>query len=136
MKGIEISDAAVQNEQAGNALEKAENSRKSRRVLDGPTELYRHFDADGYLLYVGISLTTIGRLANHRNVAPWFRDIVRIDIQRFATRHEALDAEFRAIRDELPLHNREFSRRAEMEAELEEACAAMTADDWAALHAN
>lgn len=32
----------------------------------GETELYRHFAADGCLLYVGISLSAVARLTQHR----------------------------------------------------------------------
>src|SRR5438067_656371 len=35
-----------------------------------PTQLYRHFDADGTLLYVGISLSALQRLRGHR-AAEW-----------------------------------------------------------------
>jgi hypothetical protein len=69
-----------------------------------PTALYRHFDSDGRLLYVGISLSAIIRLAEHR-ASPWFDDIARVEIERHPTRKAALAAERKAIRDERPLHN-------------------------------
>jgi len=67
--------------------------------------LYRHFDATGRLLYVGISLSAIARLAEHRREAHWFNDIRRVDIQVFDTLREAAMAERIAIRNEHPLHN-------------------------------
>jgi hypothetical protein len=66
-----------------------------------PTTLYRHFDGDGRLLYVGISLNAIIRLAAHR-ASPWFDEIARVEIERFPSREVALAAERAAIRDEKP----------------------------------
>ena len=69
-----------------------------------PTALYRHFDSDGRLLYVGISLSAIIRLAEHR-ASPWFDDIAHVEIEHRSTRKAALAAERAAIRNEKPLHN-------------------------------
>jgi hypothetical protein len=70
------------------------------------TALYRHWDADGELLYVGISLSAVGRLAQHRASAPWFVDIANVTIEWFDTRAEAQAAEIEAITLEHPLHNK------------------------------
>ncbi len=67
--------------------------------------LYRYFDAEGVLLYVGVSLNAINRLGQHKNNAHWFGDIARVDIEQFETRKNALDAEKKAIIKENPLHN-------------------------------
>lgn len=67
--------------------------------------LYRHYDASGTLLYVGISLNTINRLSQHRDHSDWFNSITRVEMQHFPTRTEALQAETDAIRTEKPLHN-------------------------------
>jgi hypothetical protein len=72
---------------------------------DKQTELYRHFDADGNLLYVGISLSVLHRLRRHRQKSAWFGRIVRITIERFATREIALAAEKAAIQVEHPRFN-------------------------------
>lgn len=69
------------------------------------TALYRHFDAAGRLLYVGISLNSIQRTAQHRHGAHWFRDIARIDIEWLPERRAALTAEAQAIATEAPLWN-------------------------------
>lgn len=74
----------------------------AKEGLEGETELYRHFDAKGRLLYVGISLSTIVRLAQHKNVSHWMKRVARIDIERFPTRRMAEEAERRAIHDEGP----------------------------------
>jgi hypothetical protein len=73
--------------------------------ISKPTELYRHFAADGSLLYVGISHSTARRLQQHRIFAPWFKKIARIDVQHFETREAARAAEKQAIVTERPLHN-------------------------------
>lgn len=134
MIGQEISAGVVQNEVAGSAEKIAAIPQKSRKVLDGQTELYRHFDAGGELLYVGISLNTTYRLMHHKAVASWFDQIARIEIERFATRDEARDAELVAIRDERPIHNRSGRpHKSELQLDFENAMAAMTAEDWAYL---
>ena len=73
------------------------------------TSLYRHYDAQGALLYVGMSLNAVGRLANHKSVAPWFRKINRVTIEHYASRKAALEAERLAILAEKPLYNVQFN---------------------------
>jgi hypothetical protein len=73
---------------------------------EGETELYRHFDAAGKLLYVGISLSTVVRLAQHRLESEWFDRVVHITIERFPTRIEAMIAERVAILKEAPECNK------------------------------
>jgi excinuclease UvrABC nuclease subunit len=72
--------------------------------------LYRHFDKDGQVLYVGISLSAIQRLAQHREVSFWFDDIAKITIERFQSRQDALKAERDAIQAENPKHNVRLKR--------------------------
>lgn len=69
------------------------------------TYLYRHFNAENELLYVGISLNAINRLGQHKDNSHWFDLICRVDIQNFNTKEEALDAETLAILNEKPKHN-------------------------------
>lgn len=68
--------------------------------------LYRHFDAEGNLLYVGVSLSSLSRLRAHSHRSSWFRRVARIDLEHFDTRAQALAAESRAIANESPRHNR------------------------------
>jgi hypothetical protein len=68
-------------------------------------QLYRHFDREGVLLYVGESIDTLRRLLQHSRTAHWYYKIVRVEIQHFDSRKEALIAERKAIRLEKPLHN-------------------------------
>ena len=69
------------------------------------TELYRHFDSKDNLLYVGISFSSIYRLAGHKHKSSWFNSINKIEIERHATRELALIAEKAAIKNESPLFN-------------------------------
>jgi hypothetical protein len=68
-------------------------------------QLYRHYDADGVLLYVGISLNSIARLRTHKHSASWFSKIQRIEIEHFPDLRTAQQAEKTAISVECPKHN-------------------------------
>jgi predicted GIY-YIG superfamily endonuclease len=85
---------------------------------DEETYLYRHYDAEGRLLYVGISNHLFVRTAKHRNSAPWFREVRRIDVLLYNSREEALDAESAAIKDENPQHNKLRAKRKKPTEEL------------------
>ena len=67
--------------------------------------LYRHFDKSGNLLYVGVSLSTIQRLSQHKNQSHWYNNISQVTIEQFPDRFTALLAERTAIKEENPLHN-------------------------------
>lgn len=73
------------------------------------TELYRHYDKDGVLLYVGISLSSTYRFSQHKTNSEWFKLVTRIEIERFKTRKEAVKAEEQAIKDEHPKYNVQFN---------------------------
>jgi hypothetical protein len=76
------------------------------------TNLYRHFDADGALLYVGISFSAVTRLKAHMNSSDWACDIAPVTIETHPTREAALEAEKAAIRRERPAHNKVHMRPA------------------------
>lgn len=65
--------------------------------------LYRHFDADGALLYVGITDNPSRRLAEHIKADNW--KIAEVKVEWFDSRACALQAECAAIRVEQPRHN-------------------------------
>lgn len=69
------------------------------------TSLYRHFDAQGRLLYVGVSLCAVARLSWHMKYSRWSSDICRIDVEWHPSRVHALYAEALAIQNESPIHN-------------------------------
>lgn len=68
------------------------------------TQLYRHFDDQGTLLYVGISFSAIIRLYQHKS-SHWFNSIANVTIENFPTREAAIDAEIMAIQTEEPRFN-------------------------------
>lgn len=70
------------------------------------TILYRHFDKQGRLLYVGISLGVLHRTSRHKAGSSWFDQIATITLEHFPNKANASAAEKRAIRDECPAHNR------------------------------
>lgn len=76
-----------------------------RMASPGETALYRHFDANGQLLYVGIATDHLRRLLAHVTTATWAREIARIDVVWFPTRAEAEEAELKSIIDECPRFN-------------------------------
>lgn len=87
--------------------------RMPRRVPLGPgvQHLYRHFDAEGRLLYIGVSLSAIGRLGEHKQNSDWFWMIARVEVTAYASRRTVLKAERLAIQREKPLHNIMHARK-------------------------
>lgn len=69
------------------------------------TQLYRFFDSDGRLLYVGVSLNLISRLRTHETDSHWFNRAKTVTIETLNSEDEAFDAEAVAIQTEHPLHN-------------------------------
>lgn len=76
-----------------------------------PTLMYRAYAEDGGLLYVGVTGDIEERLRGHAQSSDWFPLAKRIETEAYETRRLALDAEYRAIVDEGPLHNRPPKRR-------------------------
>ena len=70
-----------------------------------PSVLYRQFDAQGVLLYIGISGAFADRLRAHRGHAPWFTEIKTITLEHYPTHGQAAIAELNAIRTEQPRYN-------------------------------
>ncbi len=73
--------------------------------------VYRFFDANGALLYIGLTVDPGARLRAHRS-KPWWFDIVRIEIERHETRQAAAIAERAAIKAEEPIYNVEHTPKA------------------------
>jgi predicted GIY-YIG superfamily endonuclease len=68
--------------------------------------LYRYFDADEVLLYVGITLDSVDRRRAHSRHSGWTRFRAREAVAYLATREDAEAAEKEAIQNELPLFNK------------------------------
>jgi predicted GIY-YIG superfamily endonuclease len=72
---------------------------------DHRTALYRFYDADDALLYVGITVDPEARWADHERLKPWWPDVARETVDWHETRTLALAAELAAIRAERPRYN-------------------------------
>jgi hypothetical protein len=72
-------------------------------------DLYRLYDAEDQLLYVGISWSALGRMSQHKAEKPWFGDVARIEIVITESRAEAEHLERLAIRNERPLYNKQHN---------------------------
>lgn len=74
--------------------------------LDGcRTVLYRMYDADGALLYVGITNNMRRRWIAHKRDKWWIDEVDDVVTEHYESRHEASIAEQKAIRSERPRHN-------------------------------
>jgi predicted GIY-YIG superfamily endonuclease len=70
-----------------------------------PHVLYRAFNAQGQLLYVGITMNPGNRFAQHSDEKPWWTDVADIRVEHFGSRDRVLAAEREAIKTEQPLFN-------------------------------
>jgi hypothetical protein len=68
--------------------------------------LYRFFDSEGRLLYVGISKFFEARLKQHYRNSSWFFESVTCTLEHFDTREQVEQAESLAIKTENPIHNK------------------------------
>lgn len=71
--------------------------------------LYRHFDANGVLLYIGISDTPVSRGKDHAKYSRWVQYAARIEAVWLDSREEAERAERDAIVREKPIFNIEHA---------------------------
>jgi hypothetical protein len=79
--------------------------RLTRAEAPDLTHLYRHYDFDGQLLYVGVSNNVVARLTRHKRQAPWADHIATIRVDHYPTRAAAEEAEAEAIITEKPRFN-------------------------------
>jgi predicted GIY-YIG superfamily endonuclease len=69
-----------------------------------PSCVYRLYDAEGALLYVGMTVNPLGRIPAHKR-KPWGDQIDHHAVEWFENRVAAKEAERSAIRHENPIHN-------------------------------
>lgn len=67
--------------------------------------LYRYFDSDDRLLYVGITGDNTKRQSQHRRSSFWFGEISYAEFEHYDTREEADESETKAILNEKPMYN-------------------------------
>lgn len=69
------------------------------------TDLYRYFDKDSVLLYVGISFHAVVRAYQHKNNAHWWDRVATMSRSVHPSRKAAERAECEAISTENPIYN-------------------------------
>lgn len=67
--------------------------------------LYRMFDAEGALLYIGASANLPDRVEQHRRSKEWWREVATIQAVHFDSIVEVRRAEAQAINTESPRYN-------------------------------
>lgn len=67
--------------------------------------LYRMFDSNGRLLYVGITAHPPARFRSHQEQKYWWERVTQITVQNFDSRAELEEAERVAIVTETPFYN-------------------------------
>lgn len=77
----------------------------SRHRIPVPTALYRLYDADSNLLYVGITYHPRHRFISHKRTKNWWPDVARFEITWHSSFDAAQEVEREAITTEQPLHN-------------------------------
>jgi len=68
--------------------------------------LYRFYDEDNRLLYIGISSSFYSRANQHSKNSNWFESASKVLLQHYKTREAVLEAEKLAIKQERPIHNK------------------------------
>jgi predicted GIY-YIG superfamily endonuclease len=76
-----------------------------------PHHMYRLFDADQRLLYVGVTRDLCRRLREHRKAAPWWADVASATTEVYPNWFAVRQAERATIADENPKHNRDRALR-------------------------
>jgi hypothetical protein len=88
-----------------NRKSKEKHSINLKKVFEKKPCLYRHFDENGNLLYIGACANYATRRHSHKALSEWAPEIYREEIVYFETLRDALDAERTAIWNEKPVHN-------------------------------
>jgi GIY-YIG catalytic domain len=85
-----------------------------------PTALYRWWDKENLLLYIGISDELAGRVKGHVKASSWMDFAATSAIERHPTRAAALAAEEEAIKAEKPIFNKQHNSSPEAQQRLVE----------------
>lgn len=70
--------------------------------------LYRFYNRDGELLYIGITNNPLRRFSQHRKDKEWWADVANISQQSFESEDALKAAEKKAIQRENPRYNKQF----------------------------
>lgn len=85
----------------------------SPKTADQPTAVYRLYDADDRLIYVGQSQRMGQRMRTHSKHSWWYELFDRIEVEYHPTRAAAMAAEATAIQEEQPAFNAMHTGRKE-----------------------
>jgi len=75
------------------------------------TILYRAYDINDQLLYIGISSQVFGRFDQHAHTSEWMYDCAYAIMEHYPYRRLAMEAEKRAIQTENPKYNQVHKRK-------------------------
>lgn len=104
-------EAVYARDNQDSALEYELRSKLDRpKRPDRQCAVYRFFDVNGRLLYVGKGLNPEERKKSHQRRI-WWPDVESETVEWYESEQAALDSEDRAIRDENPLYNRMTSMK-------------------------
>jgi hypothetical protein len=73
-------------------------------------DLYRHYDTDENLLYIGRTVRGVKRANEHARDKSWWDEVVVTRYEKFDSLAELKEAEKKAIREENPLYNKQRYR--------------------------
>jgi predicted GIY-YIG superfamily endonuclease len=79
--------------------------------MTSKTDLYRQYDKDGKLLYVGVSINARTRHVQHKSTSFWIDEVATITIEKHPDRETALAAEKSAISSEKPVYNDQYAEK-------------------------
>ena len=69
--------------------------------------VYRYYNSNNELLYVGVTYDLQKRIRGHKSTQPWFDEIDRQEYETFSNRDDAIFEEARLIQVLNPLHNKQ-----------------------------
>lgn len=79
--------------------------RRRSNGSDRPHYVYRCWDGNGRLIYVGVSVAPLQRMDQHKTNSWWFDQTARVTYRVFPTREYAMARERQAIAEENPRWN-------------------------------
>lgn len=80
--------------------------------MSDPQVLYRFYDDQQRLLYVGVTMSPGDRFRSHSKDKPWWSQVATITMEQHPDRETVLHAERAAIQQEWPVHNIMHNARA------------------------
>lgn len=81
-------------------------ARKEKLLEPSSQTLYRFYNANRELLYVGITSNAFGRLSGHSKDKNWFTEVSYSTFTHYSSRFDVDQAETRAIVSEKPKYNK------------------------------